>query len=105
MSQSDTKQSDKHGSDTDWWLDNPANIKRIIWALAIICVLLFAVDFFYHKHGHFDFEQWPGFYAWYGFLSYCAIVLSAKQIRKLIGRDESFYETEDSDTNNEIDNE
>lgn len=88
-----------------WWLDNPANIKLIVWALAIVCVLLFLADFFYHKHGHFDFEQWPGFYAWYGFLSYCTIVLTAKQIRKLIGRDESFYEKEDSDTNNELDNE
>ncbi len=88
-----------------WWLDSPANIKLIVWALAIVCVLLFLADFFYHKHGHFDFEQWPGFYAWYGFLSYCTIVLTAKQIRKLIGRDESFYEKEDSDTNNELDNE
>ena len=92
-------------AEENWWLDNPANVRLIVLALAIICVLLFLADFFYHKHGHFDFEQWPGFYAWYGFLSYCTIVLTAKQIRKLIGRDESFYEKEDSDTNNEIDNE
>ena len=96
---------EKAGAEKKWWLDNPANVKLIVMALAIICVLLFLADFFYHKHGHFDFEQWPGFYAWYGFLSYCTIVLTAKQIRKLIGRDESFYEKEDSDTNNELDNE
>ncbi len=88
--------------DKNWWLDNPANIKLIIGALAVTCAALFIADFLYHKHGHFGFEQWPGFYAWYGFLSYCAIVLTAKQLRKFIGRDESYYETEDSDTSNEI---
>ncbi len=97
--------AEKTRDEKKWWLDNPANVKLIVLALVIICVLLFLADFFYHPHGHFDFEQWPGFYAWYGFLSYCTIVLTAKQIRKLIGRDESFYEKEDSDTNNEIDNE
>lgn len=87
-----------------WWLDNPANVKLIISALVVVCVALFLADFFYHKHGHFAFEQWPGFYAWYGFLSYCAIVLTAKQIRKVIGRKEAYYESEESDLNNEPDN-
>ncbi len=94
-----------NGTEKKWWLDNPANVRLIVWALVISCIALFIADFLYHKHGHFEFEKWPGFYAWYGFLSYCAIVLSAKQLRKLIGRKESYYEMEDSDTNNEIDNE
>ena len=107
---SDKPDSEKNGTEKNeleknYWLDNPTNIRLILLALAIICTLLFLADFFYHKHGHFAFEHWPGFYAWYGFLSYCTIVLTAKQIRKLIGRDESFYEKEDSDTNNELDNE
>jgi len=86
------------------WLEKPRTVWVIIIALAITCAALFAVDFFYHKHGHFDFEQWYGFYAWYGFISYCFIVLSAKQIRKLIGRKEDYYENIDPDTNNELDN-
>jgi len=85
------------------WLDNPANIKLIIASLCVVCAALFLADFFYHPHGHFEFEQWPGFYAWYGFLSYCAIVLTAKQLRKFIGRKETYYESEDSDLNNEPD--
>ncbi len=86
-----------------YWLDKPATLNLIIAVLVLSCIALFAVDFFYHKHGHFDFEQWPGFYAWYGFLSYCAIVLTAKQMRKLIGRREDYYESVDSDINNEQD--
>jgi len=87
------------------WLDKSSTLNLIIAVLVISCIALFAVDFFYHKHGHFDFEQWPGFYAWYGFISYCAIVLTAKQIRKLIGRSEDHYESVDPDSNNELDNE
>jgi len=87
-----------------YWLDKPGTVQLIIAILIVSCVALFAVDFFYHKHGHFDFEQWPGFFAWFGFLSYCTIVLSSKQMRKLIGRKEDHYESEDSDTNNEKDN-
>ncbi len=87
-----------------WWLDNPANIRLILWALGLSCAGLFIADFLYHKHAHFEFEKWPGFYAWYGFLSYCTIVLSAKHLRKFLKREETYYEPEDSDTNNEIDN-
>ena len=86
-----------------YWLDKPSTLRLIIVTLVLVCIALVAVDFFYHKHGHFDFEQWPGFYAWYGFLSYCLIVLSAKQLRKIIGRKEQYYESTDSDTNNEFD--
>lgn len=99
----------QHNENTDeqnkiYWLDKPGTLRLIIATLIISCIALFAVDFFYHKHGHFEFEQWYGFYAWYGFLSYCLIVLSAKQLRKLIGRKEDYYEPEDPDSNNEIDN-
>ena len=99
--------SNKHttpATEKKWWLDNPDNVRLILWALVIICAALFIADFLYEKHGHFGFEEWPGFYAWYGFLSYCTIVLSAKQLRKLLKREETYYEPEDSDTNNEIDN-
>ena len=89
--------------ESSYWLDKPSTLRLIIVSLVLVCIALVAVDFFYHKHGHFDFEQWPGFYAWYGFLSYCLIVLSAKQLRKIIGRKEQYYESTDSDTNNESD--
>ena len=88
----------------DYWLDMPSTLRLIIVSLVLVCIALVAADFLYHKHGHFDFELWPGFYAWYGFLSYCLIVLSAKQLRKFIGRKEQYYESTDSDTNNEPDN-
>ena len=88
-------ESNKDQADKTYWLDKPGTLRLIIAVLIISCIALFAVDFFYHKHVHYEFEQWYGFYAWYGFLSYCLIVLSAKQMRKLIGRKEDYYESED----------
>ena len=74
------------------WLDDPRHIDWILWALYGMCGLLFVSDLFYHRHSHFGFEGWFGFNAWYGFLSYCFIVLSAKQLRKILRRDEDYYD-------------
>ena len=78
------------------WLDDPRNVSRIVYALYAACVLLFIADFFYHKHVKFDFEGWTGFYGWFGFFSYLFIVLSAKQLRKVLRRDESYYDPDET---------
>ena len=64
--------------------------------LLALCVVLFAADFLYHKHAHFDFEQLPGFYGLFGLASYCGIVLTAKQLRKILKRDEDYYDVDDA---------
>ena len=71
---------------------NKSVINFIVYALYAICAALFLVDVFYHKHGHFGFEEWLGFYAFYGFIACIAIVLSAIQLRKIIMRDEDYYD-------------
>jgi hypothetical protein len=75
-----------------YWLDNPANVDLIWKMLVAACALLFAADFFYEKYTHFYFEEWHGFYTVYGFAAYCFIVLTAKQLRKLLKRDEDYYD-------------
>ena len=67
-------------------------INFIVYALYVICALLLIVDGFYHKHGHFAFEQWFGFYAFYGFVAYMVIVNSARLLRRLVKRDEHYYD-------------
>jgi len=75
-----------------YWLDQPKNINKIVYLLYAACASLLIVEFFYHKHGHFDFEQWFGFYAWFGFIAYISIVMSAKLLRKFIKRKEDYYD-------------
>jgi len=75
-----------------YWLDQPKNVNKIVYLLYVVCAALLIVEFFYHKHGHFAFEQWFGFYAWFGFIAYISIVMSAKLLRKFIKRKENYYD-------------
>ncbi len=78
--------------------DDPRNVKRVIYTLFTVCALLLAVDLldisgvFYHKHAHFAFERWFGFFAFFGFLLSVVLVLSARELRKLLKRDEDYYD-------------
>lgn len=74
------------------WLDNPGNVNKIVYALYGVCVLLAGADLFYHRHAILSFEAWPGFYAWYGFLGCVGLVLGAKEMRKIVMRDEDYYD-------------
>ena len=80
-----------------YWLDEPRNVKKVVYALYAICALLFGADLFVHKHSHFDFENWFGFFALFGFVACVALVLAAKVLRVLLKRDEDYYDPEESD--------
>ena len=84
--------SNEHDSTRKYWLDDKRNVDRLVYALYVACALLFVADLLYLKKVHFAFESWIGFYGWYGFCSYVFIVLSAKLWRRLVKRDEDYYE-------------
>lgn len=65
---------------------------RAIQILVTVCMLLVAGDFFYDKHGHYAAEEWLGFYALYGALSIVGIVLLARVLRRIVMRDEDYYD-------------
>lgn len=75
------------------WLDDPRNVTRLVHGLAVLCTLALLADFFYTKQPHFGFERWPGFYGIYGFVVSFSLVLTAKQLRRLLRRDEDFYKS------------
>lgn len=72
--------------------DNPRNKQRIVWLLFIACVVVLVADFFYHKHGHYKFEELFGFHALFGFTTFFGLVLVGAQLRKLLMRDEDYYD-------------
>ena len=72
-------------------LDDRRKVDKIFYGLALVCAGLFLADFFYHKHVNFKFENWFGFFAWYGFVCCIVLVLLARQMRKLLKRDEDYY--------------
>ena len=44
------------------------------------------------EHGELPVEGWFGFYALYGFVACVLLVLVAKQLRKILMRDEDYYD-------------
>jgi len=71
--------------------DNPNNVRRVVRILIGICIALVSIDFIYHRHVVHPWEAIWGFYAIYGFAACVALVLIAKEIRKLVMRSEDYY--------------
>lgn len=84
-------------NDDQRWLDEPRNVTRIVYALGALCGLALIADFFYTKHPHFAVEGWLSFYPIYGFVGSVLLVLAAKQLRRLLKRDEDYYERPEKD--------
>ena len=73
--------------------DNPKNVKTLLKIFFGVCVLLFLADFIFHKHAHFAWEEWPGFYAIFGFVACVNLVLAARFIlRPLVKREQNYYD-------------
>ena len=76
----------------EYWIDRPRNVDRIFYGLCLLCLLLFLVDPLIQRHPHFPLEGSFGFYAWYGFVGCVFLVLAAKQMRRVLLRDEKYYD-------------
>lgn len=74
------------------WADKPENRRKVRIVLYVACVLLVAADFVVHRHVGMAAEKVPAFYAWYGFISLVAVVLSAKVLRMIVKRREDYYD-------------
>lgn len=74
------------------WVDKPANQRLVRRLIYIACALLFIADFVVHRHISTDAERIPAFYALYGFAALVGVVMAAKGLRRLIMRDEGYYD-------------
>jgi len=74
------------------FFDDPSNLKRVLKLFYIACGGLLLVDVVYHRHVTHAWENLWGFYAIFGFVACVVLVLGAKEMRKVLMRDESYYE-------------
>lgn len=88
-----------------YWLDDPANVDKIWYGLIGVCALLFAADFFVEKHPYFELENAPNFYGVYGFVACFLLVIAAAQLRKVLMRDEDYYQRLDAEYEARAENE
>jgi len=82
--------------------DDPKNVRRVVRALVAACIGLVLVDLIYHRHVTHPWEGVWGFYALYGFVACVLLVLLAKEMRKLVMRDQDYY-TRDEEAPHDVD--
>ncbi|MDE0957908.1 MAG: hypothetical protein OSB12_04660 [Planctomycetota bacterium] len=68
---------------------------RIHWWLVGACIIVFAADFFYHRHlepAVEKIEGIPGFYPIYGFIGIAVLVLLSRLLRAAVSRKDGYYD-------------
>jgi hypothetical protein len=79
-------------TDRRYWLDERANVDRLVRGFHVVCAVLLLLDLFVPKHGAFSIEHRFGFYAVFGFAACVTLVLVAKQLRRVLMRPEDYYD-------------
>lgn len=74
------------------FFDKPENIRIMLNVFYVLCALLVLVDFFVHRHIYHSWENIPAFYAIYGFVGCVVLVLIAKLMRKVVMKEEDYYD-------------
>jgi hypothetical protein len=85
----------KRGSETEkkYFFDKPTNVKILFLFFYAVLLVSLVTEFFIHKHTYFRWEEWPGFYAAFGFAAFVVLILAAKYIlRPIIKRKEDYYD-------------
>lgn len=85
-----TDKPDPH--EKTYWLDDSRNVDRLVHGFYVVCGLLLVIDVFVPKHGPFPIEHIYGFYGIFGFIACVALVLIAKQLRRVLMRPEDYYD-------------
>lgn len=74
------------------FLDKPRNVKRVLRTFYVVCAGLLAADLIFTRHVFHAWEELFGFYAIFGWIACVALVLGAKELRKLLMRREDYYD-------------
>ena len=94
--------------ETPGWFDRKENVRKVLIGLFFGCGFFVLIDVVFwitgfDKHPYFKWEQWPGFYAVYGFVASVLLVLGAKFVlRPLVMRDEDYYENSEKGEGDDV---
>ena len=77
---------------TQSFFERPSTHLKLWSALLVGAVTSVVADLTYHKHVHFEVEDYVGFYGIVGFLATTVIMLIGGWLRALLARDEGYYD-------------
>lgn len=84
----------KPDGERERFLDRQSNVDRLLWGFTALGVLSLLVDLFFHRHIYHPWERLWGFYGIFGVLGIVVLVQLSKVLRKLVMRDEDYYESD-----------
>ncbi|MEL0036934.1 MAG: hypothetical protein VW882_11120 [Gammaproteobacteria bacterium] len=89
--------SDEHKNDDEkvYLFDKPKNVSRLLNGFYAICGILFLLDFVITRKTYHPWEWFWGFYALYGFIACVVLVVIAKEMRKVLMREEDYYDVDE----------
>ena len=90
----DRKPPTPSSSGEKFWLDNPGNVKLLVYALFVFCAfwLIAPILFPYKPHSYFGMDSIYGLYAVAGFVACVVVIVGAMALRKIVKRDEDYYD-------------
>ncbi len=75
-----------------YFLDNPRNVKRLLYGFYALCALSLVAELFITRYVDHPWEALFGFYPIYGFLGIVILVMLSVVLRKLVMREETYYD-------------
>ncbi len=75
-----------------YFLDNPRNVKRLLYGFYALCALSLVAELFITRYVDHPWEALFGFYPIYGFLGIIILVMLSVVLRKLVMREETYYD-------------
>ena len=76
----------------DYWVDRKGRMTLLYRALWVVCAGFAAADFFFAHHPKFKIEGFPVFYGVFGFIVTIGLVMAARELRRIVKRDEDYYD-------------
>ena len=89
-----SEQNETHEPTDPSWFEKKSNLRLMIIGLIVCCVLLLLAQLTYtNDHAHFpQYENIFGFEAMFGFVAFVVIVFLGMGLRRIIERDEDYYD-------------
>lgn len=78
-----------------YFLDNPLNIRFLLFLFYIGCAILLLLEIFISRHIQHPWENLFAFYPVYSFVGGALLVLISLLLRKLLLRKDNYYEQEE----------
>lgn len=82
------------GGEREHFFDRPENVRWFLRIFYAACIVLLALDLVLERHVTHPWDAFLGFYALYGFVACWTLVVVAKQMRRVLMRDEDYYDVD-----------